>query len=211
MISKNKSLLITLSVAIFCLLLSLYFPAESPFQKITRSIFFLFVIPAFYIKTILKKSLSDFGLNLKNNSAGFFTGTFVFIGIILSFYLIQKYFGLEKMSLIPQVAVDNFFWFVFYELVFVNISLFCLEFFFRGFLFFSLLEKFSYQTIIIQAIFYTATTALASPSIENLLQSLSIAILSGILTFRTRSFVYSYGIMLLASILIDAFIIHTLK
>ncbi|HCP08577.1 MAG TPA: hypothetical protein DIT25_02140, partial [Candidatus Moranbacteria bacterium] len=64
LIFSRKQEILTAFLALACLLLFAFFPAEEALEKITSSFIFLFVLPALYIKLILRKKMADFGWKL---------------------------------------------------------------------------------------------------------------------------------------------------
>ena len=209
--TENKQTIITLSVVIICLLLSLYFPASSPFQKITRSVFFLLVIPVFYIKTVLKKNLSDFGFNLKNKASGiFWIITLILVSTLVSFCLLW-YTEVNSYYKLPEYLSENFWLFLIYEVFFTNLFLLTASFFYKGFLLFTLAPRFSYWSIILTAIirFLVLLSAGGHPAI--LASSFLISLAESSSAYKTKSFFYSYFASFIFSVIFDAYLIYTLK
>lgn len=214
-LSRHKEFLVTFAVVIICLVLSALFPSENNIQHLIKQIFFLFVIPVLYIKFVLKKSISDFGLNLQNKKTGIFWGTLMLIISLLIAFLFIKFtpFG-KQYSILPQV-VNNFWLFLIYMLIFVNFLLFLQEYFFKGFLLFSLEKNMAWKAIVIQVIIYLLSIMITKKGInQEMWQSIPLLIQSvtgGIIAYKSRSMIYSYISGLLFLILLNSYIIHTIK
>ena len=209
--SRNLQFITTLVVATACLSLSIIFPAQSGFQEVTKSIFFLVLVPALYIKFILKKSLSDFGLNLQNKKTGILLGIALFAILAILFLAFLKYTPLKSGYELPTLAVDNFWYFLFYELLFVNFFLVIYEFFFRGFVLFTLAPKLKFWAIPAQTIAFLATLFFAKSLSWTVAPAIAISLTSGILTYKTKSIAYAYLVALVFMFIFDAYLIYTIK
>ena len=207
----DRELLITVFVIFLCLFFGIAFPTENSAQLLTKSLFFLVIFPAIYIKLILKKNLSDFGLNLKNKQIGIIWGGGSFLFSLLIFYLLINYSGFGSGYKLPDQIISSFWWFIFYELVIVNFIIFISEFFFRGFLISFFRKKFEHWSIIIQAGIFLFILIAIEPFSWQILPLLLISITGGILTYKTKSFLYSYFVNFFAIIILDAYIIYLSK
>ncbi|MDF1672141.1 MAG: CPBP family intramembrane metalloprotease [Vicingaceae bacterium] len=113
-----------------------------------------FILPAIFIKTVLKQSLIDYGLSFKGvfKSYKIYLIFFLFmfplvIGVSYSDSFQNKYpfYNPNNESLYPNFFVWQCFYFV---------QFFALEFFFRGFMVHGLKKKFGYYSIFIMMIPY---------------------------------------------------------
>ncbi len=209
-LSAHKELLVTSLVAVFCILLSAFFPTDNQFQLISKNIFFLVFLPMLYIKLILKGNLSDWGWNFENKKEGALLGALAFLASLIIFYLIIRFTTFSSHYTISPLVRNNFGIFILYELVFFNIFFFTQEFFFKGFLLFSFRPFFVYS-VLIQAGVYCATTFLSSSPSLQALPLIFLSLIGGYVTYKTRSFLYSYIFGLLFIIILDAYIIHLVK
>jgi len=206
-----KETIITSAVILLCLILVYFFPTEGPFQTFSRNLFFLAIIPALYIIFILKRRLSDFGLNFSatKENGYWFLGTLL-LSLLVSFVLI-KFTSFKGSYTLSDYAIENFGWFLVYELIFVNFWLFFNEAFYRGFVFFAFAEKYKYWSILISTFLFTLFLFLTKTLSWNMSPYLIISLTGGWLAFKTRSFVYSYLMGLLFIMILDGYIIYTLK
>jgi membrane protease YdiL (CAAX protease family) len=159
---KDTELLVSSLVIFACLFLAIVFPVDnnSLAQLLTKNVFFLVVIPALYIKLILKKNLADFGLNIKNKKTGVIWGIFFLVFLSLLYYALFNYTSLPKKYTLPQNVANSFPFFLLYELVLMNILIFSYEFFFRGFVQFLFFEKIGYWTILFQSAIFILFSSL---------------------------------------------------
>jgi len=193
------------------LFLAYLFPVQNTFQGFSRIIFFMLLLPILYIKLILKKDLFSFGLNLHNQKAGFLwsAGMLLALGILAG--LLFHFFSFEKYVSLPNYVLHNFWLFVFYELVLINILFFITEFFFHGFLLSSLQQKLGVWSILLQfLILFIFASALETPSLKSL-PSLAISLIGGFVSYKTKSFIYAYLGGFLFIFFFDAYIIHILN
>lgn len=215
-INNNKVLsdgqfLANIFLILACLVLFAVFPSGDAIQKFTGQIFFLIIIPAAYIKFILKKNLSDYGLNTKNIGTGLFWGTLAMAIVLAGTYVIINYTNFADSYALPGYVVDNFWYFLLYELVFANISILALEFFLRGFVLFTFSPKFSSWAILVQALIYLFLLIYSRNSFGQIVYIISTSIILGFVAYRTESIVYSYAIILISSLIIDAYLIYTIR
>ncbi|HPN96375.1 MAG TPA: hypothetical protein PLK35_01275 [Candidatus Moranbacteria bacterium] len=207
----NKEISVSLLVAFACLFFSFVFPAHGFVQIITKNLFFLVIIPALYIKIILKKEVGDFGLNLKNGKEGIVWGASVlFFSFFISFLLI-KFTTLKNSYLLPDYATGNFLFFLLYELLFVNFFLFIQDFFYRGFILFILKEKLFFWAVFIQSFVLVLSLILSGTASFNSLITILMSLGGGLIAYKSRSFVYAYLYAIIFSIIFDSYIIYNLN
>lgn len=203
---------ITAVLIIFaCLFLLAIFPVNGPSQKITSSLVFLFILPILYIRLILKESLAEFGLSLKNKNTGLvWGGIMLLVSLIIAFLLIT-FSKLKTVYLLPSYITASFWLFLVYELIFVNLFFFLQEFFFKGFVLFSFLKKFDYWAIVFSFFVFLILALATGASVWQLAPMLILSITGGIVAYKSRSFIYSYLMGLLFLIFFDAYLIYILK
>lgn len=216
-ISENKEIVISLIVIIACFVLSLSFPAENSFQKITRGVFFLFVIPFFYIKLILKKNIAEFGLKIGNKKEGLLWGAIMLAASAILGFLAINLAGFDQNYNLP-LSSANFWLFLVNMLIFTNIVFFLQEFFFRGFLLFYLFPLLGFQSIFFQFGIYLGVILLAgtltgnlSSEIYNLFPFIILSLTGAVTAYKSRSIIYSWAGGLLFLIFFNAYIIHIIK
>ncbi len=208
---EDRETVITSLLMLGCILLVIFFPADNIAQMITKNIFFLVILPVLYIKYILKKTLSDYGLNLKNAKDGILWSiSMLVILLVISFVLIKK-FNFSEKYVLNELVVVNFWAFIFYEMVFINILLFVEECFFRGFMLFTFERKIGFWSIFLQAVVSIILISASEGSFYQSLPGMMTAVTSGIIAAKSRSFFFSYLTAILFSIIFNSYIIHTIK
>lgn len=206
-----KGISITMAIAIICLSLFFVFPSEGIFESLTKSIFFLFLIPVFYIKLVLKRSVKEFGLNLQNARVGFLWGAIALLVSLAILYVFAKFTSFQSHYTLPTRVVDNFWLFLIYEFVLINALIFLQEFFFQGFILNTLASKTRFWSVLLSALVY-AGVLLASENLNWQKMPLLVMSLSGgWITYQSRSVIYSHCITLLFLIILDTYIIYTLR
>ncbi len=206
-----KTEVISSAVIFLSLFLVYLFPVADIFQNFNRSLFFMAILPFLYIKFVLKKNLSDYGFNLDNKKTGFFWAAAMFAVSFGTVLVLIQFAGFDKKYTIPSYIADNFWIFLVYELLLINFQIFINEFFFRGFLLFSFMEKIGYWSIAIQALVYILFAASAIGFSWNITPFIIMSVTGGIVAYRSRSFLYSYFMSLFFMIILDAYIIHLYK
>jgi membrane protease YdiL (CAAX protease family) len=198
-----------------CLVLSVVFPTENSFQGISKGIFFFFVFPVLYLKFILRKKISNYGLNIKKRKAGLVWGSLMLLvsGAILHFFVSHTSF-LNHYAL-SDLTMNSFWMFALSMLVFTNIVIFNQEFFFRGFVLSTFSQKLGFGSVFLQAALYNSAIIIGVGGFnENLWQFLPFAILSltnGIVARKTKSIIFSWISGILFLIVANAYIIYVLK
>ncbi|MFA7208668.1 MAG: hypothetical protein WC120_00125 [Parcubacteria group bacterium] len=203
--------LISSAIVLLCLFLAVYFPAQGLLQSLSRAFFILFLLPALYIKFILKQNLSDFGFNLRNPKVGFSWATGMLIVSFLIIFILIRFSDFENNYLIPAYLAKNFGLFLFYELIVINFILFLYEFFFKGFLLFSLTKNLGFLAIFIQALVFILFMTIIGIMDWEMAPTAILAFTGGIVAYKSRSFIYSYLMGLIFTLFLDAYIIHIFK
>jgi hypothetical protein len=212
---NNFKFITNLTVILVCLALSLLFPSQNTIQGLTKTVFFLVIIPAFYVKFVLKEKISDFGLNMKNKKTGLIWGTTMLFSGIAIFYLIINFTSFAKNYQIYGLFANNFWFFTLNMLVFLNIMFFCQECFFHGFV----LSVFRpavfgwsviFQTLIFYSILLISNDDI-SESFSRTVPFLFLSLAGGLVAYKTRSIVYSYAAGLVFLIIFNAYLIYSIK
>ncbi len=203
--------IITSLVIVLCLVLFILFPVAGAAQNFTRSIFFLVVVPILYIKFILRKSLTDFGFSLKNKKEGLYWGGGMLLVSLLAAFLLIKFTGFKNNYAIPAYALNNFWLFLAYELIFVNIFFVLQEFFFKGFILFSFFERAGWWSVAISSGIFLLVLAFTGSFVWQLVPMIILSITGSIVAYKSRSWIYSYLMGLLFLLLTDAYLISIIK
>jgi membrane protease YdiL (CAAX protease family) len=210
-ISAWKTELISSVVILACLLLIIFFPTQDISQKFSLNLFFFFLLPILYIKLILKKDLRNFGFNLQNTKIGIIWAIGMFFVSALIIFILIHFFDFENKYLLPAYLAQNFGIFLLYELILVNILLFIQEFFFKGFILFLFSEKFGFAVAIIQALIFTFFLLFTNDLTWKLAPLIILSFTGGVVTYKSRSFLYSYLMSLFFLIILDTYIIYLFK
>lgn len=210
-LKTNQELLVSFGVVIICLFLSFIFPTKNSAETITKNLFFLVLIPITYIKIILKKNLSDFGWNLENKEVAIKWGIGTLLFTLSLFYLMINFTELKSVYILEDYIKNNFWLFLFYELIVVNFSLFIISWFFQGFVFSVFREKFDYLAIIFSAGIFFLTFFISESISLKTTPLILLSITGSFLAYKTKSFFYSYFMSIFAIIILDAYIIYLTK
>ncbi|MFZ5982232.1 MAG: hypothetical protein ACOYS2_01490 [Patescibacteria group bacterium] len=206
--SSWKRTLLALAIGIMSLIIFSVFPTNNFLENLTKSLFFLLLIPFLFVKVVLGETVSNFGMRFKLEKALLLELIIFVLASVSLMYLVINYTDFPKHYSLSPVIRNSFPMFVFYELCLVNLLLLFQEYFFKGFLLSIFREKFSYFSIAIQAIIYLIPLFIVSSSIWNTIPMIIISILGGILAYRSRTFFYSYLGSLLFLIILDAYLIY---
>ena len=211
MLNKSKTeLLVTIAVILLSMLLFAIVSHKGIFQEVVISVTFLFLLPYFYIKNVLKESLINFGFRMpkKDNRKGDLFIFFASILIVSSiFYLLNDKFDFsDKYFITKTILKKHFLYFILYELVWVNFFVLLYEFFFRGFIMFyfsSFSKKVGGYAIFIQFLFFILFLDLANQLNASFLYYIIIAPFAGLIAYRTESLLYSYFFSIISIVIGD--------
>jgi hypothetical protein len=126
-------------------------------------------------------------------------------------FAIMKIPSLKNSYHLPSYIKQNFGLFVVYELVLVNILLFTQEFFWRGFVIFSYSKSFFYWSVLIQVIFFMIFSYFSADISWKYFSLPILALTAGITAYKSQSLIFSYAMSLLYMILLDSYLIYSLK
>jgi len=212
--SNDSVLFVSSFIILACLFLSISFPAKSGIQQITKNMSFLVIIPILYIKLVLKKNLKDYGLTFSNNKNKkniIILTSIVFFFSLLVVYALINYTNFKKDYHLESYIINNFWFFMTYELILVNILLFIQTFFYQGFIMFTYLKKLNHWSIFIQFFLYVINITILGSFSWQMVPFIIISLTGGLITYKSRSFIYSYIMGLLFIIILDSYIIYTIK
>ena len=207
--SFNKEDLVTCGVVLICLVLYIIFPVNNIFQRIVSVITFLFVIPFLYIKIVLKKDMKSLGIQKGEWKAGVFWSIMAIIVSFLVEYILFKYLKFEFKYPFPPYLANNFPAFLAYEIIMVGMFTALYEFFFRGFLMLNFFNKFGIWSVLLQSLVFLILFLLAGK--WALLPYIIFVFWSGIITYLSRSIVYSFASSVIFIIIFDSFFIYFTK
>ncbi len=209
-LSFYKEKVVISTVIFLCLLLSVTFPVSDSIQSISRSIFFLIILPILYIKLISKETLSSWGWIKPNKISGLFLSLILLaLGSVL-FFLLIRFVGFSSHYQVPLFAKNSFADFLLYELFFLNVYFFSQEVFFKSFVLFAF-KQFSAWAVLIQSGLYLLVLLISKDLSWQTTPFIFISLAGGWLTYKTKSFFYSYFFGLLFIITLDAYIISLAK
>ncbi len=206
-----KEELLTLAVAVACLVLFSFFPAGNPFQKMTSGFFFLFIVPALYIKLVLKKSLGSCGWQIGNWKSGLSWAFLSALAGFLLLYLATQYAGFFSRYSLPPMAYGGFGLFLFYEIFIAGFFLALYIFFFSGFFLSGFRKKTGSLAILVSAAFFAAFFLAASSFNWQNSFFIFLVFSSLIIAYKSRSLVYPLVAGLLFLLIADAVIIKFAK
>jgi len=206
----QSELILAMLFAVACVLLFLAFPLsgasqDRTIQGLTTLIVFLFIAPISYVKFILKKPLTTLGFSWKNKQAGFFWGGLMLI-VSLGIAIAIAKTPLARIFALPAGIASSFGLFLLYEVVLANLVLFVLEFFFHGFIFSALQTTFKGWAILIAGVLFIGFLAVTGN-----LRWAVIALLGGVVAYKSRSFVFAYIMSFAFMIFFDTYLIFISK
>ncbi len=200
----------TAGVVLACLVLYGIFPTGNVFQQIVSSIAFLLVIPLLYIKIILKEPLKKYGIGLGERRQGIIWMGLSLLASILIFYILLQYTSLPQKFQLPGLASEEFSFFVMYELLLVGLFALLYEFFFRGLMTLGLKEL-GIWTIVIQSVVFASFFAIIGSFDWSIILFTIISPFAGIVAYRGKSLLYSFGTSLFFVIIADALAVGLIK
>lgn len=201
------------AMLIFVVSLSLlkFFPSQNSLgQNLTGFVFALALLPYLFSKFIIKKSLESFGWHFVSwkENAKWIIGTLL-LSFLIGFGL--TFWPLVKENYFINVLVAKYFWaFVFYELIIINILTFLEVSFFQGFVLFSFKEKLGKFSLLLSLIGFMLYLFLMKGFDWSIIPFIGAFALTSFLTFKIRSFFWSYLIILVLHIAIDAYFISAI-
>ncbi|MDH4330716.1 MAG: hypothetical protein OEV93_04155 [Candidatus Moranbacteria bacterium] len=195
MLSTNinkKELFVTSAAMLACLVLFYSFPTKGSFQEIMSSLTFLFLVPILYIKLILKKNVSDFGLGMGDYKKGFLWGAISLVFVALFILLLSRFENVSKDYRDLFYVSKYFDLFVMREISF-GIAFVLVDFFFRGFVMFYFQNIFQkkYFAIFLQFVMFLALLLLSGKLNWSFATQALLSLSAGIIAFNSKSILYS--------------------
>ncbi|MDQ1353233.1 MAG: hypothetical protein QG657_3539 [Acidobacteriota bacterium] len=167
----------------------------------------MFLIPVLFIKFRLKTPLRDFGVSLGDKKFGLAL-ILIAIPFIVAplIYIGSRFPDLRAEYPLARILLQRHDLVIWYELAYVIFYYTTWEFFFRGFLLFGLREKYGDMAAIMIQTISSCLIHLGKPESE-ILGSIVVGILFGVIALRTRSIWYVFAIHAGIGVLTDLFII----
>ncbi len=166
-----------------------------------------FVLPALYVKLVMKRPLTDFGLGLGDIKTGLKILAFLVPVAVLVTYLgsfkpdVRSEYPLAHSLLTDQSHL------IYYELAYIVFYYIAWEFYFRGVLLFGLKDRFGVINAILIQTISSCLVHIGKPESE-IIGSILAGIIFGIIAYRTRSIWYVFILHILLGVLTDLFIIY---
>lgn len=202
--NKRKEVITTCAIIILCLILFIAFPTRGDFQKIASNITFLIFLPILYIKMILKKKLSDFGLQIGDYKRGLLWGILSLCFVAAFIFVASKFKETSKDYHDLFYTRAYFILFIVRELA-LGITFILLDFFFRGFvmLYFASILKEKFLSIGIQFALFTFFILLTAKLNWVSGSYIFLSIFAGIIAYKSRSILYSSLFLWISIIVIE--------
>lgn len=202
---KNNIKIIAVFVFIFLnLTVFKFFPTDGRFQSVVTLFVFFVLIPFIYNKFILKQPLSFLGLRIGNFKKGLILSGIALVLSLIIFYIIFNYSGfVDKYRLSPKV-MNNFSYFIYYEVIIVLALNFVYEFFFRGFLLFNSAGVLKYGSIFLQWFVFLALIIFNVQFDWNMLPYVVFFPFAGWIAYESKSIFYSLVTQTILILIIDS-------
>jgi len=195
-----------------CMVLFAFFPTKGIFQQAVLSLVFLFLVPFLYIKIVFKDKLENFGFKLTRWKDGFWMMPICFLIAGGFFFLIFKYTDFQNVYFLGRYTLtENFFYFFLYEFLAVNLFIFLYEFFFRGFVMFYFEKKFGIYAIFFQFLIFILFMDILERVNLNYIFYFFTALIAGVISYRSRSLVYSYFFSIIVLVTADLIYLKLLQ
>jgi len=184
------------------------FPADQNLSvnQFIRFFGLFFVLPTLYIKLVMKRSLTDFGLGFGDVKTGLKILAFLIPVIFVAIYFASDMPDVRSEYPLAKSLLHEHSHLVFYEAAYVIFYYIAWEFYFRGVLLFGLKGRFgAFNAILIQTI-SSCLVHIGKPEGE-IIGSIIVGVIFGIIALRTRSIWYVFILHALIGVLTDLFIV----
>ena len=201
------------SVIFFIILVFVYaiFPVKDNFQNVITSVVFFVFLPVLYIKLILKKTITEFGIKIGDIKKGI---TYSFVSLLvfmLIIFIVIRYTQFINNYILPLDVVHNFGSFLLYEGFWVLLFVGMYDFLFRGFVYFSCEKEFGLWAILLQTILFLMLVLFDGSFKWIFLPYIIFAPFAGIIVYKSRSLIYSIATQFIAIVLLDVYFIHSIR
>lgn len=172
------------------------------------SFFFLisFIVPALYVVFFMRKSLINFGLGLGNIKKGLLILLVIPVLVIPLIYISSKMPEIRTEYPLAKSLLSDQSNLLIYQLAYIFLYYIGWEFFFRGFILFGLKDRFGPMNAILIQTISSCLVHIDKPEGE-IVGSIIIGIVFGIIALRTRSIWYVFLIHAAIGVFLDLFII----
>lgn len=200
----NREMMMAGLVVAACFLLSYFFPVRGTYQNFASLVAFMVLIPAIYIKFILKKSFSEFGISIGDWKKGLlWAGISLAVSLLLAYVLIN-YSDFLKTQTFAKSFNGHFGKFIFYETFFVGTLVVVFELFFRAFVMGSSIDKTGRWSIAVQLAVFLIFLALTGSFDLGSAYFIMTALFSGLIFYESRSIIYSIAFSWMFFLIADA-------
>ena len=192
--------------AFLILLVRFLFPAELAGEWLWLNLFLFLAFPILTIKYILKENLGKFGLTKGNPKIGILMALAGIVAFTAFNYLLISKPDFQNYFHIYTPIAQNFWIFVWFEIIIAGVVFFSREFFFRGFLQLGLEKKLGNYSIFAQSALYSLL--FVRQSWFTVLTAFLSAIFAGYIVSKSRSIYYSFAFIWLVSFIMDIMLIR---
>lgn len=200
--------LLILFCGLLVFLVGWLFPIRSVADSLFAALILLFAFPILIVKSILKEPLRNFGFTWGKEKIGLIlSGVVIIIFTPLNYLLLFK-FQLKNLLVASPGVSSNFWMFLGYELVVATLTVFALEFFFRGFIQLGLEKKLGSYSLFLGTIL--GTVIFMKNSWLVILIRLLMNLSAGIIAQKSRSIAYPAIAIWLISVMADIMIIKSI-
>lgn len=207
----NREIIMAGILVFACLAISYFFPAKGSYQSLASTLVFLALIPIIYVKLILKKNLSAFGVQVGDWRKGLVGIVISLVVAFLAAYILFSYSDFLEARNFIKVFKNHFGKFLLYEIFFVGTLAATFEFFFRGFVMESARQKMGSWSIFAQFAILLFFLALSGDFNFQTAYFMIVAPLSGAIAYYSRSLIYSTAFSLIFMLVADAVVIRLIS
>ena len=169
--------------------------------------FLTFIIPVLYIKLVMRRKLTDFGLGPGDWRTGIKFFIMIPLLVVPVLYFATDTPGIRAEYPLAKSLLTDRSHLLVYELLYVLLYYVAWEFYFRGFLLFGLKDRFgAFNAVLIQTI-SSCLVHIGKPESE-IAGSILAGIVFGLIALRTKSIWYVFVLHATVGILTDIFIIY---
>lgn len=206
-----KELSVSSLVILTCLILFLKLPAANFFQETCKEIFFLVLVPIFYIKLVLNKRLGEFGFNLPQRKSDFFWAGGVLFTYLVIFFCLIRFADFKTNYHVARSIQGSFGSFLFYELITFNFLFLFQEVFFKGFVLFSFSSKLKNWSFLIPAFLYCIALFIEKSFAWQMTPLILFSFFGSWLAYKNNSIWLAYATSLISILLLESFLIFISK
>lgn len=207
--NKKDIFIVSLLILIIAVVYS-FFPTIDLFQKISVLLVFLILLPVLFNIFIFKKGVEIYKLGIGDIRAGIIWSISLLVGALMILYIAFNYSPFLSNYKLPIEIVDNFYYFIIYELIFVLILSFIYQFFYGGFIISIYESSIGIYSTIVSAFVFWGMVLFSGSNFWISLPFLIFMPLAGIITQKSGSIWYSTITQFIFVIITDVFFIKTI-